>query len=118
MDFEDADFEDADFEDDSNRDFPEGITRERVQTLLNDLSEKASHLGLYSTLQIEVQVIENDALLANVIFRIGKLAFAPRVQNPEEAKFADSFRQIEVGLIKDEKDNIINRYRKRKPDER
>lgn len=100
-------------------DLPEGCDQIKLEEISNQLSERAARLGLYMAPLQRVMLAGDPPeqhLFLETSFRIGSLAYKPRVQNPEGEVFEDQFRQIEAGMVEDQKQSILDQYRKKSND--
>lgn len=72
-------------------------TPQKLMEKVRDLEEAARKVGLYldraAVIVVETHTGPQPALVAN--FALNKVAFTPRVQNPEEDDFALRFKAIE-----------------------
>lgn len=89
---------------------------ERLDAVITAVREKAGHVGLHMTNHVQAQQV-GDRIVVQAMFQIGQLAWANRVQNPEQDKFDDSFRSIEESMRADEKKSILDKYRKGNSDD-
>lgn len=84
-----------DDDDDEEASLPEGVTEEQVRGLVETITEEANGIGLYAAPMVQAHC-QGDTMLLVMQFRIGDVAFLPRVQDPEQDKVDDTFRAIET----------------------
>jgi hypothetical protein len=91
--------------------------KENLSNLLTELENRSRKIGLYlKSAGLHVETAEEDEIPEDpklvVIFGIGDIAFSPRVQDPEQEKVDNQFRQIASGTLSDDIDEIKRRYLK------
>lgn len=106
---------DPDDDDNGQLSLPEGVKEEDLHGLFDRAVESAERLGLHSTGMADFQQ-HGDHLLLAMHFTVGELAFAKKVQDPEQAKFDDQFRSFAAGATQEQRDDILSRYTKPKAD--
>lgn len=101
---------------------PSELPEESVGDLIQRISDEARKKGLYF-LNAAVhedatpeEEREGDPLHHRLImqFTIGDIAFADRVQNPDEESMKDKFREIETATIEEQIEEIRRLHRKPK----
>lgn len=98
---------------------PEGFDRDKLDELVRRVEEVTGHLGLHAHPMYQIKVIGEPPVqhvLLEMGFAIGKLAFAKPVQNPQQAKVDDTFRSMEQEFVKDQRESIVDKYRKKRVD--
>lgn len=94
---------------------PEGVTIEQAHALVEAVVEAVEKLGLYSE-HAHLAVPDADAqgapLMIHAIFTFGKVAFTPRIQNPEQDEFDDKFRKFEAGEIASTAADIVESFKR------
>lgn len=97
---------------------PPDLPEDKMSELIEGVTEGARKIGLYTT-GVGFLVDERDEeehpekehkLLMS--FRIGDVAFSPRIQDPEQDEFNDQFRRIAASSVDDEVEDIRRRYSK------
>lgn len=78
---------------------PDGVTEDQVTALVEDVLEKIKKVGLYCK-GAHVAVGDDDlgdepVLMIHGMFTFGKVAFTPRIQDPEQDAVDDQFNVIE-----------------------
>lgn len=105
---------------------PDGVSNEQVVTLVDTIISEIEKLGLfmqhahlaYPGMDIDDEDDEGY-LLIHAVFTFGKVAFTPRIQDPTQDKFNDSFRAIALTDAEASAQAIIDQFRslKKDPDE-
>ncbi len=90
---------------------PDGVTESQVNDLIRGVMEATDLLGLYADPMVHLENL-NGRLILNVQFRIGKVAFTKRVQDPEQDETDTAFHQIETEEVKDRVRDITARFRR------
>lgn len=74
-----------------------GEGNDRYTQLLSDVSDRAKQVGLYLETAILTKAPHDpDAMVVVATFLIGDRAFQPAVQDPEQARFDESFRVLRL----------------------
>jgi hypothetical protein len=108
---DDSDFEDEEF----TPALPEGATPEQAQALADAVVEAIEKIGLYAK-HCHLAVTEPDPfdeshLMIHAVCTFGKVAFTPRVQNPEREELDDAFEQITHSLETDSiRDGVLKDF--------
>lgn len=103
---------------------PEGITSDMVDDLIRQVAEATELVGLYADPMVKVQTThehdpdgecEKDFLILHFYFRIGDVAFTPRVQEPVQDEFNSEFAKIEHREVHTGFEAIKDRFRVARP---
>lgn len=110
------------FEDDEGSEsyLPDGVTGEQVTALVEEVLEKIKKLGMYckgSHVAVEEDGFDDEPnLLIHAIFTFGKVAFTPRVQNPEQDAVDDEFKIIERYESEATAQDIVESFKRERKD--
>lgn len=96
-------------DEDSEFTLPEGVTDEKVEALIAAVGEACNQVGLYMNPHVEIHSGEG-VMLMMAQFKVGKVAFLPRVQNPVQDKVDDQFKAIESHTIRETAKGIRERF--------
>lgn len=104
-------------------DLPPNFPEDKFQDLLEKMGDKARQIGLYvngAALNVDEEGEPLTGEKRHVLvmqFTVGDVAFSKRVQDPEEDQFDTEFKKFESGQVKDQVEDIRQRYLKGQADD-
>lgn len=102
-------FSDDGFGEADEPEWPEGVTKEKVEALLEEAAGELKKIGLYAhpVMQLDVQ---SGQVIAYMAFEVGQLAFSKRVQNPEQDEVDRAFHQFEAQATRERYEEIRKKF--------